>query len=310
MFRSERLLDEVRLSLGHIDRVALTVVAAAGICGAVVLFTFPKNPIWYTTFVPEHITLLHMADSTAQRAAYVVFLALIAVGSYVLPLLRRTLNKLLIYQRSWALFLGEVFHVTVTILTFQRPLLILFSTLLVALAALASSYCRTAWVIPLGTVLLISLAVIPGVLCTPVPDPENLSWIDWHYSVVLSQGDRLAAGRLLYVDNTPYYGILVPVTIALVQRSGTALTFGGLVRLVQAGQTLFLLAFVASAWVRIRGAQAGKRALAMLLLVLVVGPWTSTVGPALWYPNQSGLRFLTLPLAVLASEALVSTDFL
>ena len=309
-FGSERLVNEVRTTFDGIDKVILTIVIGASVSGFVVLLGSPQNSTWHTVFVPEQVTLLHMTDSTAQRMAYFVFFAGVGICSSLLPFLTRMFSKLTAYQVSWTPFLGEVLAATLTILTWERPVLIIFSVMLVALTVWAASYRHTLWAIRLSTLLVILLAIMPGVLCTPVPDPRMLSWIDFHYSVVLSQGDRLAAGRLLYVDNTPHYGVLIPVTIALIKRGSAALTFGGLVRLVQVGQVFCLLAFLTAAWVRMRGAPAARRALGILLATLVVAPWTSTVSTHIWYPNISGLRVLMLPVAVLVSEALVSTRFL
>jgi hypothetical protein len=112
----------------------------------------------------------------------------------------------------------------------------------------------------------------------------------------------LAAGHYLFKDMPARYSYLWTTLIGIWAKFLEPPTFGALVRLVQAGQILCVLAFFTAGWIRIRNCRSGQAALAVLLAI-GASTWLSTDGFAVWLPNQSGFRFAMMPMAVCLAYA-------
>ncbi len=225
-------------------------------------------------FLSEHVALVGIVDSQPQRIAFYVFVVAIVMGSSLFSYLGRTLERL---RPDREVLLGILvtvvgaFVVIAAVMTLPSLAGLVAAMVLAAACALARER-RGVNMLWAGAVILVILAIAPGFLGTPVIDHEALRWSDFHYAAVLAHGERLAAGRLLFGDNEPDYGVFIPILIGLFSKFSHAPSFYELMRWVQAGQSLCLVAFVIAAWLRTRGSPTGGRALAMFLVTLTVVP--------------------------------------
>jgi hypothetical protein len=120
--------------------------------------------------------------------------------------------------------------------------------------------------------------------------PEIIRTIEWHYDSVLGGAFTLLAGDR---ERHLGYGYLLSVVKALGERVGGPFTFAADVRLVQGTNVLFALALVwaGRAWDR-------ARPLPALLTLALVLPWVHNNHQGIFFPNQSGLRYIAIPLAL------------
>ncbi len=134
--------------------------------------------------------------------------------------------------------------------------------------------------------------------------PELLPMVDLHMTSVFGGADALAAGHRLFVDVPANYGVVLQVALAAALRAGHGLDLGGLVHLTEVFQAATLCLFALAAWVRTRSADPAGRLAGVFLVVLVAVPFLAMDNQAVFLANQSGLRFVMLPVAALAAMAL------
>jgi hypothetical protein len=144
-----------------------------------------------------------------------------------------------------------------------------------------------------GLAALAAGVTLPGLfqpLVLAHTPPEIIRTIEWHYDSVLGGAFTLLAGDR---ERHLGYGYLLSIVKALVERLGGPLTFAGDVRLVQAVNVLFalVLLWACHAWDR-------TRPLLGLLTLALVLPWVHNNHQAIFFPNQSGLRYVFFPLAI------------
>lgn len=160
-------------------------------------------------------------------------------------------------------------------------------------------------VIALSSIAL--LAVVPGLL---VPfdatwmNPDLLVEFQENYSVVASQGDRIALGHRIFESVKPTYGIFLQVICALWERQFGLLSFGENIRIVR-----WLGAFTVVSVIFIYSWVARKRILPTAFAFLLVLPWYHTNQISLIFPNLSPWRSLGFILAfivLIASSRLSS----
>ena len=136
--------------------------------------------------------------------------------------------------------------------------------------------------------------VLPG-LFQPVVlahmSPAIVRTIEWHYDAVLGGALTLLAGDR---ERHLGYGYLMSVAKALLDRQVGPLSFAGDIRLVQTLNVAYALAAVAACWAWDRT----RPALAALTLALVL-PWIHNNHQNVFFPNQSGMRFIFVPLALI-----------
>ncbi len=152
-----------------------------------------------------------------------------------------------------------------------------------------------------GAVLLVLAATqLPGLglkLDQSFRPWATVEVIEAHYTLVLSPGDRLAAGRQLFDDIAPGYGALIPLLTATYQRVVGPLSLGGYLRLIEVCQAAYLLAFVVG-----YHRQARRRWLVALVPVVFVMLHLHFYQPAFYYgaPNHTAIRYLAVPLLCLS----------
>jgi len=153
-------------------------------------------------------------------------------------------------------------------------------------------------------VLLATVAAVtlPGFLHPP--DYTRVPWWEVaysqaHYAVVMAPADLLGAGRALFDEVRPDYGLVLPVLLGGYERRFGPLTLGGEVRVLLALQALYL---ALAAWIFSR--QARRRLFFALLAFLTVAPWFHFDHKGLRFPNQTPWRTIGMALALAALPAL------
>lgn len=305
----------LRDAFSSLDGQAVATVSIAVVLSTLAYLVVPfDNAALMERFLPEHVTLYSITDSGPQRIAFLIFCLAILLGSIVLPLLvarsgdTKTVRHSFLLEGNWTkphLVMGYVLLAAVAIELAQGSHVLNGATI-VLLAIVLRRYSHSVWINWAIVSALVVFLIVPGWIGTPIPVSQYLTWHDIHYAAVLSQGERLAAGDLLYENNTPPYGVLIPIAIGILTRLDHIFSFAGLMRLTQAGQTLCLLFILAAAWLRTRACPAPGRVLALLIVVFASAPFVNALSPAIWAPNQSGLRFMMVPVAVIVASTLES----
>jgi hypothetical protein len=152
-------------------------------------------------------------------------------------------------------------------------------------------YAILLWV--LGLLLFIPSLWLPMDF-TGMP-PEGIVDIQSHYSTVVMQGDRLAAGERIFSDVKIYYGVLFPVVLGAFERYFGPISFGGYIQMVKYFQVAFVILSVL-----LYRAFARHTKLPLLTAALLILPWYHSNHMGILYPNLSAWRLISLPLAVAA----------
>lgn len=300
----------------NLDAVGLGVVVLAMLAAALAFITADPAPP-EARFLIEHVTAFGIIDTAAQRRMFVVFvlaLAVLGLASAALHPVPITWPRLPGW--TWlmvALPLG--FYLARNVWRTLRPpatateVAVALLYLAVALALLLRRHVpRGAVPALLGVLLLAALApaLWPG--SRAIGDAE-LPWVDQHLGGAFLPAELLARGRLLFDGNAPDYGVLPAVLLGAWGRFIAPLEMGTLLGLTQAGQVAMLALTLLAARARLHGFPAHARWAGLAFVALLAVPFLTTAHPAVLYPNQSGLRFLMLPLAALVAQRLAHGDF-
>jgi hypothetical protein len=296
---SDRFFLSVADQLASLDLLTVTVILGASALAGLILLTVRPDPTSLQKFTPEHVSLFGMIDSRGQRLAYFSFFAVTVIGATTLAIIAPSKRKHDTWQWfvifAWILLLGFA-----AVTSLASPISLGAAVLSLGLATIATCIPARSWVVFCAVVLIAVLTIGPGWLLS-VYGIHPFS--DYHYSLMFLQGDQVAAGRSpLGEEGSIGYGIFWPLVLGIGARAGNAFSLGGLIRLVQVGQTLCFAGFLFAAWRRTVRSASTDRWLAVLIVALSVAPFLTTVGDATTVPNQSGLRFLMLPLAAIAAN--------
>ena len=315
----------------HLRRLRLTDIAV--LITSIVLLSFgitlniisTPDKSFTEIFTPEHVQILNMYDTTAQRTAHrvgLVVLAVLAVISFFLIHRRNSLlaarpariagsaaNLLNRYSGIFvcaaaAIFLFSVFQVEnwlrgVIIIRLGEIILSVFIifSLIVYYRSAASRKLKSPVVhIVVWTLLIFYVIwlIVPGFIQPLFFFAQSQIWVEGHYNVTLAQGDRLAAGLQIANEVNLNYGLIPSLVLAIFERNVGFLDFGGHFKVVQITQVLFLLTAIISFYL-----WKPLNPLFTLFATLLLGTWVSTAHSAIYFPNQSGWRFLGLAIGVL-----------
>lgn len=121
---------------------------------------------------------------------------------------------------------------------------------------------------------------------------ETLQAIEAHFTGVLGPSESAISGT----DN-PYvgYSYLGNLLAATVQSLFGTWSFSDYVRAIQASNTAFLLASFFACFLLAR-----RQPLVALGTLFLILPWAHNAHQNLFFPNQSGFRFLAIPIAMVA----------
>jgi len=295
--------------------------------GFLTAFLSPRRDLIGGPFTIEHVLLLRMTDNGPQRATYAVGILLLAILCTLAavairrpeahaPALTRALRTTTKFLKKWC---GTfLIAATVVVLVFDvhstalpgpdgtgfpgadsRTLRLIFWLASACFMVLLLFWIRERRTRGSGLAVWCcvcaysSFLLIPGLIRVPFLSEPLLNWAEWHYSVTLAQGDRLAAGLRLGSQVNLNYGLIHTLVLAILERTVGILNFGQHIQLVQGSQ----IAFLAVAFLAFRLWRPANPMFALFGLVLI-GPWLSTSHLAVYYPNLAGWRNLGLAAGV------------
>ncbi len=282
--QTKSVLGDLRQCHLRCSDVAVMIVVFVLIGVAVALVLFPNRDTQPATmFTLEHVQLLGIVDNRVQRMAYRAGLVLLAIfflaALYFTPRgvvappaipfagviskackqVKKYLGALLITAVAALLVLnlqGNIFNGTegrtlrLVFLLFSLGLI--FIGLHVAERLEARAFTVTAWTCIIAYIVFLTVPAFfsPIFLSEPL-----LTWAEWHYSVTLAQGDRLAAGLSLGNEISLNYGLIPSLLLAIFERRFGSFDFAQHIRLVQASQLAFLVTavFAYRLWVSSKG---------------------------------------------------------
>lgn len=144
----------------------------------------------------------------------------------------------------------------------------------------------------------LSFVAIPGFLATPIPfiapNGDVLAQAELHISSLLLPGVGLSAGQSFFKDLPYNYGLLMPSIMSVIDHRYGPMSISDQLRFVQYCQVLFVL-IASAAYFLYRP----RNYFGVLVVLALAAPFWSSAHVAIWHPNQSGFRSLTLPLGAL-----------
>ena len=270
-------------------------------------------------FTPEHITFLHMVDTTSQRLAHrmglVVLAALCILAAATIthpaahtPRVTKLFKTTHEFFKKWSGIFVAVAAALVILFnlqgtTFPGPqtqwlqvkLLVLSALLSALILLLVQRRKKRALLIAIWSCIAIYVIflAVPGLVRKPFAYEPELSWAEWHYSATLAQGDRLAAGLRVGSQINLSYGLIHAIALGAFERTRGFLDFGQHFRLVQICQIVFLGVAILAFYL-----WKPNNPLFVFFGTFLIGPWASTSHSAVFYPNQTGWRSFGLAVGV------------
>jgi hypothetical protein len=296
---------------GRPNAVTLAALALAVVVGIHAFLTAGPAPP-QARFLAEHVDMFGMTDTAAPRTLFMAFVLATAAFGFAAAALRPRAFR---WPRLPAWSLGVLalplgFYLARSLWRTLRPPIapaeLAVALLFLALAALLLAQRRLGWAaVPARLGALLAGALLPALspLSRTIPLAELL-WVDQHMAGTFMPAELLARGKLLFQGNAPEYGLLPTVLLGLWGAMVSPVSLGALLALSQASQALMLGLVLLAARARLAGLPAPARWAGLGFVALLAVPFLSTAHPAVLYPNQSGLRFLMLPLAVLVAQRL------
>lgn len=320
----------VRRLLNAIDRLgafigvpvefeALKVVGVALMSALATFLLIAQDNHRLSRFALEHVEFFGMADTAPQRIAFFVFFGVLVLGAAALRIFRPVPDLAKLHLGSpwlWRLIIiAAAFASTASIFSMLRTIpwrsprsiasIILYVVYLLPVVWLFLNPrlpARTLKALVASILLLASLPAVSGIMLNV--RSESLTMIDLHLATMFSGADLLASGYRLFADVPLNYGAAGQVLLGGALRFGADLSAADFIHVTEVFQVLCLVLFVVAAWMRVRAFDPGPRAAAILFVILMVTPFLTTASPSVLYANQSGLRFIVLPLAALGAVAL------
>lgn len=142
----------------------------------------------------------------------------------------------------------------------------------------------------------VALLIVPGLFV--IPDLTSLTSgklleIQTHYSDVVGPGAMLAAGKRLFHEVDPFYGVIQPICIAALGAKMSSFSFGSYVELVRVFQAVFIV-MAACLFYRL----AGRAKVASLFAIAFFAPFMQLNQMSEYFPNQTAWRLLGFPIAI------------
>ncbi|MFO0508425.1 MAG: hypothetical protein ACK5YZ_00295 [bacterium] len=280
------VLEGLRLVGCAKHSAALQAVLIASLCGAIILLTVEPNLDRLSHFRPEQVELYAVKDSYPQRLAYLVFLGVLLAGAAT--------------ARWWEGVIGRANFTAIALLALS--ILLAFATIpkmILGLAVGAIIVALLVWSSLLAHITALAVLcfyLFPVIFRPAVPDPAIFVWIDMHYAAVLGHGQRIAAGLKPYTETLPSYGLLPAMLMSLAPQG---ISFAWMVLLVQWSQVIFAFLMIVALRLAIGPHQRRLFWAAAAITLLALLPFLSTNGLPIWFPNQTGVRFLFLPIAMI-----------
>jgi hypothetical protein len=266
------------------------------------------DPFWGPYAINTYFArVIEMFDSSAQRFAFRVDLAALTVLLFVASYSTLPSGKLssVPWEKAGKVFVAGGALAVYTYCLKNRP--IGLPQVEACLGSLAIAVCAI-WTRPahrnrialFGLILLVLAADVPGFfakLDLSRLDNFQIILMEHHYSVVLGQAERLAAGQHLGELVTPRYGLLLHLSLAAWQQNIRPLSVGEVVWVLQAIQLVYLLCCLL-----VFARYSHRKYVLCIVGMLLVLPWYYFSNYALIDPNESAWRTLGFPIALLSVQ--------
>lgn len=237
-----------------------------------------------------------------QSKGYFTLLGACAVFVIVAPLLRGPLLRR--YNSHGGRYLVSMIAIAAFVFkTFQNPAGIAFG--LVCLPVLYFFFKKgrgiPRFVYGAALFLFVALMVVPGLIVVPdltASTAGKFLEIQTHYSDVVGPGALLAAGKPLFSEVDPFYGLIQPILIAFVSSKTGTFSFGTYVEMVRTFQAVFITT-AAFLFYRL----SGRAKVASLFAIAFFAPLIQLNQMNEYFPNQTAWRLLGFPLAIVTMLA-------
>ncbi len=145
----------------------------------------------------------------------------------------------------------------------------------------------------------LAFIIAPGLLTNPIPfiapNGDVLAQVEVHINSLLLPGVGLSGGQSFFKELPYNYGVLMPSIMSVIDHRFGAMNIGDQAQFVQYCQILFAVTATGAYF-----SFGGRNYFGVLVALLLAAPFWASAHPAVWHPNQSGFRSLTLPLGVFA----------
>ncbi|RTL45827.1 MAG: hypothetical protein EKK48_00345 [Candidatus Melainabacteria bacterium] len=142
----------------------------------------------------------------------------------------------------------------------------------------------------------VALMVVPGLIVVPdltASTAGKFLEIQTHYSDVVGPGALLAAGKPLFREVDPFYGLIQPILIAFVSSKSGTFSFGTYVEMVRSFQAIFIIT-AAFLFYKL----SGRAKVASLFAIAFFAPLIQLNQMNEYFPNQTAWRLLGFPIAI------------
>lgn len=272
---------------------------------------FSGPPPVYTA---EHAMLYDFDDTVFQRRIYMLYALVLFVTALFGAISRRDpafpyFSK---FREEHRLSIQTI--VAVMILLLAVPLVynylgsitekrafwaVLGSLLLFAFLLRCTTSTRGTWILALFTVIVFCLLFLVPLKATFVVQKDYLWGLDHHWTGVIGNG--LLANNFPAVSSPvlPEYGIYLNKLVSTVSGLTLFEGFGGMMRFLQAINIFFALLVLIILTQRFGARHMPLAILSFLLVIFIMAPTLSSASPTLQVPNQSTLRFIFIPVALI-----------
>jgi hypothetical protein len=297
--------SSIRYHFAQVDKRKFYLVVTGLLLFLGTYFCIPYNLAHLDRFLSEQISLYNIIDSYPQRFAYQMFVCFLLLAAILQVFSRKKTNDSGLITSKWISIIIGILILSCAITNLfistlnMTSYIVLGATIGIALLAYSN---KLRWISWACIFIFVLFAILPGFIHVPQPSLNAFSFFDQHYDMVMYRGRQLANGHLFFRDSPPSYSLLWSTFIGIFSKEIRVLSLGEIIRIVQIGQVLCLAAFFYAAYLRTSRFTNEGSAIAIVFFAVAVVPWLSTDGFGIWYPNQSGIRFLMIPIAICASH--------
>ncbi len=281
-------------------------LVATYLCVRVLFLSPTTRPMRAEALNPFLFAFSGGIDTSRQRMGYLEAVILIAAVVLLAPLLSKLLRLPLMQKvQPWLARITYIVVASFFVGTFwwswKDPISLILGLIAVPLLYIyrrGLTSTRSTREFRLIACLLPILAILPGLfapLDLSVSPARELVAVQAHYTLVVGQGDRLAAGQRLFQEVIPGYSTILTVVFGGWQKHVGSIDFGGYVTIIRVLQAAFLLAAL---FLYKKYAHGWK--LATLAAVALIVPWYHFNQLGFLWPNNTPWRALGLPLGLLA----------
>ena len=302
-----------KLQIAHVSSLSflITLAVTGTMFGIASVVGTPANGL-ENKFMPGHVQLFGMYDSTYQRLGHRVGLVLLVILVFMAVLIKRNqISNYLVSSdaelktvKGFKLLFGGFLMascVLVSTLGYYEPFgsvaYLLLSFVAVGAYMLLTPHISRSqfyFVARGATICYLIYLIVPAFFSIPRVSASELGAVQFHYAIVLAWADRLAIDPAFFAQRLPHYGLILPTLLGAYQHHFGLLNFGQHIRLVQVSQALFLLLSCLALYL-----WKPQRPFYVLFALMFFGTFVSTSHASVLYPNQSGWRFMGFPLWII-----------